>query len=210
MWIFLIVDWFRHFIIMDILLCLPTWRWRHEWPKRAAGCCILNLRSYSWIKLDQLDVTCFIISLFKAQHVSNVSTSILRSLRLICWVISCVVSLWYDVCWCYVVVWVGVVWYPDNGKGGRCLWLTTSPYRVHVSTVLKSGSFKLLGPPGSVYAYNGIALPITVGSEKKKPYFTKTSNLMSSIFCTQYGPPYLQLTVSTTSRPFTRGNKQTT
>ena len=33
--------------------------------------------------MDQLDVTCFIISLFTAQHVSNVSTSIFRSLRLI-------------------------------------------------------------------------------------------------------------------------------
>jgi len=28
----------------------------------------------SWIKRDQLDVTCFIISLFNAQHVSDVST----------------------------------------------------------------------------------------------------------------------------------------
>ena len=36
----------------------------------------------SWIKIDQLDVTCFIISLFTAQLVSNVSTSIFRSLRL--------------------------------------------------------------------------------------------------------------------------------
>ena len=64
----------------------------------------------SWIKIDQLDVTCF-ISLFTAQHVSNVSTSIFRSLRLICWVISCVVLLWYDVCWCYGVVrlgWCGI------------------------------------------------------------------------------------------------------
>ena len=34
-------------------------------------------------KVDQLDVTCFIFSLFTAQHVSNVSTSIFRSLRLI-------------------------------------------------------------------------------------------------------------------------------
>ena len=33
----------------------------------------------SWIKRDQLDVTCFIISLFNAQHVSDVNTSILRS-----------------------------------------------------------------------------------------------------------------------------------
>ena len=38
---------------------------------------------YSWIRRDQLDVTCFIISLFADQHVSNVSTSIFRSLRLI-------------------------------------------------------------------------------------------------------------------------------
>jgi len=36
-----------------------------------------------WIKIEQLDVTCFIISLFNAQHVSDVNTSILRSLRLI-------------------------------------------------------------------------------------------------------------------------------
>ena len=35
------------------------------------------------IKTDQLDVTCFIISPFTAQHVSNVSTSIFRSLRII-------------------------------------------------------------------------------------------------------------------------------
>ena len=60
----------------------------------------------SWIKRDQLDVTCFIISLFNAQHVSDVNTSILRSLRLICWVTSWVVLLWFDVCWCYVVVWL--------------------------------------------------------------------------------------------------------
>jgi hypothetical protein len=64
-----------------------------------------------WIKKDHLDVTCFIISLFNAQHVSNVSTSILRCLRLICCVISWVVLLWYDVCWCYGVVrlgWCGI------------------------------------------------------------------------------------------------------
>jgi len=59
----------------------------------------------SWIKRDQLDVTCFIISLFNTQHVSDVNTSILRSLRLICWVISWDVLLWFDVCWCYVMVW---------------------------------------------------------------------------------------------------------
>ena len=61
----------------------------------------------SWIKRDQLDVTCFIITLFNAQHVSDVNTSILTSLRLICWVISWVVLLWFDACWCYFVVWLG-------------------------------------------------------------------------------------------------------
>ena len=61
----------------------------------------------SWVKTDQLDATCFIISLFNAQRVSDVNTSILRSLRLICWVISWVVLLWFDVCWCYIVVWLG-------------------------------------------------------------------------------------------------------
>jgi len=60
-----------------------------------------------WIKRDKLDVTCSFISLFNAQHVSDVNTSILGSLRLICWVISWVVLLWYDVCWCYVVVCLG-------------------------------------------------------------------------------------------------------
>ena len=66
----------------------------------------------SWIKIDQLVFTCFIISLFNAQHVSNVSTSILRSLQLICWVISWVVLFWFDVCWRFSVVgleWCGIL-----------------------------------------------------------------------------------------------------
>ena len=41
---------------------------------------------------DQLDATCFIITLFSTQHVSDFNTSILRSLRLILKVTSCVVS----------------------------------------------------------------------------------------------------------------------
>ena len=59
-----------------------------------------------WVKRDQLDVTCFIISLRNAQHVSGVNTSILRSLRLMCWVITWVALIWFDVCWSYVVVWL--------------------------------------------------------------------------------------------------------
>ena len=49
----------------------------------------------------------FVELLFNAQHVSDVNTFILRRLRLICWVISWVVLLWFDVCWCYVLVWLG-------------------------------------------------------------------------------------------------------
>ena len=76
----------------------------HEWYSRGKQC------SGSWVKRDQLDVTCFIISLFNAQNVSDVNTSILRSLRLIYWVISWVVLLWFDVCWCFVVWlwWCGI------------------------------------------------------------------------------------------------------
>jgi len=74
----------------------------------------------SWIKIDQLDVTCFIISLFNAQHVSDVNTPILRNLRLICCVISWVVLLWFDVCWCWRYGSAGVMWYPYAG-------LSTSP-----------------------------------------------------------------------------------
>ena len=70
----------------------------------APGIALTNTDLDSWIKRDQLDVTCFIISLFTAQHVSDVNTSILRSLRLIWWVNA---WLWFDVCWCYVVVWLG-------------------------------------------------------------------------------------------------------
>jgi len=53
----------------------------------------------SWVKRDQLDVTYFIISLYNAQYISDVNTPILRSLRLMCWVISWVTLIWFDVCW---------------------------------------------------------------------------------------------------------------
>ena len=57
----------------------------------------------SWIKIDQL----MSLALFFAQHVSNASTFIFRSLRL------CVgILLWFDVCWCYGVVrlgWSGIL-----------------------------------------------------------------------------------------------------
>jgi len=67
----------------------------------------------SSIKRDQLDITCFIISLFNAQHVSDVNTSIPRSLRLICYFMGCI-----GLVRCVLVLrcgFAGVVWYPDAG-----------------------------------------------------------------------------------------------
>jgi hypothetical protein len=67
----------------------------------------------SWIKIDQLDVTCFIISLFTAQHVSDVSTSIFRSLWLI-------VDL-FHVLYCSGSICVGVmVWFGWGGVVSLC------------------------------------------------------------------------------------------
>ena len=66
-----------------------------------------------WIKIDQLDVTRFIISLFTAQHVSNVSTSIFRSLRL-------TVDL-FHVVYCSGSMCVGVtVWFGWGGVVSLC------------------------------------------------------------------------------------------
>jgi len=71
-----------------------------------------------WLKLLNYKEVCYLNKerpsschllyyfLFNAQHVSEVNTSILRSLRLIRWVTSWVVLFWFDVCWCYVVVWL--------------------------------------------------------------------------------------------------------
>ena len=65
------------------------------------------------IKIDQLDVTCFIISLFTAKHVSNVSTSIIKSLRLI-------VDL-FHVLYCSGSMCVGVtVWFGWGGVVSLC------------------------------------------------------------------------------------------
>ena len=67
----------------------------------------------SCIKIDQLDVTCFIISLFTAQHVSDVSTSIFRSLRL-------TVDL-FHVLYCSGSMCVGVtVWFGWGGVVSGC------------------------------------------------------------------------------------------
>jgi len=65
----------------------------------------------SWIKIDQLDVTCFIISLFTAQHVSNVSTSISGASDL----------LWIYLMYCSGSMCFGVtVWFGWGGVVSLC------------------------------------------------------------------------------------------
>ena len=61
----------------------------HHWFNHT----LMNHNFTSWIKIDQLDVTCFIISLFTVQRVSNVSTAIFRSLRLIVDYFMCSITL---------------------------------------------------------------------------------------------------------------------
>jgi len=90
------------FKVIQKFLSFSLIRWLYKIMKTL----LTNLRD-SWIKRDQLDVTCFFISLFNVQHVSDVNTSILRSWRLICRVISWVVLLWFDAFWCYIVGWLG-------------------------------------------------------------------------------------------------------
>ena len=45
-----------------------------------------------------------------AQHVSDFNISIIRSLRLFCWITTLVYCSWFDVCWSFGVV--GLEWYP--------------------------------------------------------------------------------------------------
>ena len=88
-------------------LAMDTYRCKYK----ASLCNIVDFL----IKIDQLDVTCFIISLFTAQHVSNVSKSIFRSLRL-------TVDL-FHVLYCSGSMCVGVtVWFGWGGVVSLC-WL---------------------------------------------------------------------------------------
>jgi len=56
---------------------------------------------------------CHLLFLFHftcAQHVSDINISIIRSLRLFCWITTLVVCSWFDVCSSFGVVVLG--WYP--------------------------------------------------------------------------------------------------
>ena len=68
--------------VTEWLIVLYLVRHCHSAEERFVSAHAWSYTRNSWIKTDQLDVTRFFISPFTAQHVSNVSTSIFRSLRL--------------------------------------------------------------------------------------------------------------------------------
>ena len=66
---------------------------------------------YSWRIRDQLDITSYVLfHFFYAQHVSDINTSIIRSLRLFYCITTLVVCSCFDACWRFGVA--GLRWYP--------------------------------------------------------------------------------------------------
>jgi len=102
-----------------MLIAFPPQRWFHE---RASMLCYVllpcslsvlplgkktRLLSYvywtvhhgdSWIEKDQLDVTCYFFHFLCAQHVLDINISIIRSLRLFCWITTVVVLFLAEAC----------------------------------------------------------------------------------------------------------------
>ena len=82
---------------------------RHMW-----SCLMQCLDTHcdSWRIRDQLDVTSYYVlfHFFYAQHVSDINTSIIRSLRLFCCITTLVMCSHFDVCWSFGVA--GLGWYP--------------------------------------------------------------------------------------------------
>ena len=62
---FLLNTWCTLMPCHDFSLCSHPWQYSHSWWRSSSS------QKICWIKRDQLDVTCFIISLFTAQHVSD-------------------------------------------------------------------------------------------------------------------------------------------
>ena len=118
----------------------------------------------SWIKIDQLDVTCFIISLFTAQHVSNVS---LQELAIYCGFISCVVFLWFDMCWCNRVVrlgWCVILMQAEALKCFTCfiISLFTARHVSNVSTFIFRSLLLIVDLSHVLYCSSSMCVGVTV------------------------------------------------
>ena len=67
----------------------------------------VRINSDIWRIKDQLDDICYFISLLIAQHVSDINISIVRSLRLCCWISTSVVLFSVR---CALEIWCGRFW----------------------------------------------------------------------------------------------------
>ena len=93
--------YFNSFIVVDYVVCQLTDVAYIYWTVHNL---IVENKRPTWCHL------LFLFNFLCAQHVSDINISIIRSLRLFCWITTLVVCSWFDVCWCFGVV--GLEWYP--------------------------------------------------------------------------------------------------
>jgi len=91
-----------------------------------------------WRIRDQLDVTSYYVlfHLFNAQHVSDINTAIIRSLRLHYWITTLVVCSCLDVCWSFGVA--GLGWYPCS-RLQPATWIPPQPHTIEKSQAPDDG-----------------------------------------------------------------------
>ena len=113
--------------IFPVLILYSWWNFRLLYPVLYGWIYIMTVKSY-WCHLfhesyvycavhhcvsrrikDQLDVTCYFISLLMCSTFSDINISIIRSLRLFCWIITLVVLFLVRCVLEFRCSWVGVV-----------------------------------------------------------------------------------------------------
>jgi len=83
--------------------------WGH-WGEGKKNICRTVHHCYSWKKRPTWCHLLFLFHFLCAQHVSDINISIIRSLRLFCWITTLVMCSWFDACWSFGLV--GLEWYP--------------------------------------------------------------------------------------------------
>ena len=89
-----------HLISSALFTCLQ-WRQKVNVTLTFNGPCIIVIVE------NKRPTWCYLLFLFHflcAQHVSDINISIIRSLRLFCWITTLIVCSWLNVCWCFIVV----------------------------------------------------------------------------------------------------------
>jgi len=90
-----------------------------------------------WGIRDQLDVTSYyaLFNFFYAQHVSDINTSIIRSLRLFYWTTTLGACSCFDVCWSFGVA--GLRWYQCGRPATRMVPCTIRTVHMTYAVTLK-------------------------------------------------------------------------